>query len=85
MKVKPYMNSDILLEMAALFYLPNLYLKQDIGMVYVMVDFICMGLLDLWGALKENYKMKNSCQQWESNPVPSDNEGANSLGVALLN
>ena len=24
-------------------------------------NFICMGLLDLWGAQTENYKMKNSC------------------------
>ena len=84
MKVKAYMNSDIPLEMAAIFFLANIDLKQDIGLVYVIVDFICMGLLDLWGALKENYKMKNSSPQWDSNPVPSDNE-ANSLGVALLN
>ena len=27
-----------------------------------MVDFICMGLLDLKGARTENYKMQNSCQ-----------------------
>ena len=33
------MNSDILLQMVAIY----LYLKQDIGPVYVMVDFICKG------------------------------------------
>ena len=32
-----------------------------------MVDFICLGLLDLLGTRTENYKMKNSCQQWDSN------------------
>ena len=31
------------LETAALFFLANPYLKQGIGKVYVMVDFICMG------------------------------------------
>ena len=34
-----------------------------------MVDFICMGLIEMWGAQTENYKMKNSCPQWDSNPV----------------
>ena len=34
------------LETAAIFFLANLYLKQGIDEVYVMVDFICMGLLD---------------------------------------
>ena len=34
-----------------------------------MVDFICMGLLiiDLLGTQTENYKMKNSCPQLDSN------------------
>ena len=48
-----------------------------------MVDFICMGLLELLGARTENYKMKNSCSQLDSNPAPSAKE-ANSLGIALL-
>ena len=33
--------------MAAIFFLANLDQKQDISSEYVMVDFICMGLLDL--------------------------------------
>ena len=33
----------IQLETAAVFFLANLFLKQGIGWVYVMVDFICMG------------------------------------------
>ena len=47
-----------------------------------MVDFICMGLLDLWGARTENYNMKNSCPQWDSNPGPYAYE-ANALSVQL--
>ena len=31
-----------------MFYIANLFLKQGISLEYVMVDFICMGLLDLW-------------------------------------
>ena len=48
-----------------------------------MVDFICMALLELGGARIENYKMKNSCPLWDSNPVPSAYE-ANALTIALL-
>ena len=65
------MNSDIPLETAAIFILANLNFKQGISSEYVMVDFICMGLRDLWGAQTENYDMEKSCQQWSSNPVPS--------------
>ena len=36
-----------------------------------MVDFIYMGLLDLFGTRTENYKMKNSYPQWDLNPGPS--------------
>ena len=60
-----------------IFFLSNLYLK-----VYVMVDFICIGLLELRGVRTENYKMKNSCPQRDSNsrylditmplPLPTD-------------
>ena len=57
------MKSYIPLETAAIFVLANFYVKQGISSEYVMVDFICMGLLDLWGARTENYKMKNSCPQ----------------------
>ena len=39
----------------------NLFLKQGISSEYVMVDFICMGILGLQGAKTENNKMKNSC------------------------
>ena len=48
-----------------------------------MGDFICMGLLDLWGAQTENYKMKNSCPQWDSNRGPSAYK-ANTLCVELF-
>ena len=48
-----------------------------------MVDFICMGLVDLWWARTENYKMKNSCPQLDSNSRPSAYE-ANALSVELL-
>ena len=73
---KAYMNSDhdIPLETAAIFFLAHLYLKQGIGLVFVMVDFICMGLPDLWGAQTENYKIKNACQKWDLNPGPSASE-----------
>ena len=40
-------------------FLANIYLKQDISSEYAMVDFICMGLLDLLWARTENYKMEN--------------------------
>ena len=35
-----------------------------------MLDFICMGPVDLPGAhrKRQNYKMKNSCHVWDSNP-----------------
>ena len=48
-----------------------------------MVDFICMGLLDLWWARTDNYKMKNYCPQWDAHPGPSANE-ASTLTVELL-
>ena len=44
---KANMNSDIQLETAIIFFLSNIDLKQDIGYVYVMVDFIVKGLLEL--------------------------------------
>ena len=43
--IKADMNSDIRLQTAAIFFLTNFYLKQGIGKVYVMVDFICIGFL----------------------------------------
>ena len=39
----------ILLQTAIIFFLSNLYLKQGIGSVYVMVDFICKGYIELSG------------------------------------
>ena len=59
--IKADLNSDIPLETAAIFFLVNLYLKQDISSENAMVDFIYMGLLDLSGSRTEKYKMKNSC------------------------
>ena len=41
------MNSDIPLKTAAMFFVAYLYLKQGIGKVYIMVDFISMCLLDM--------------------------------------
>ena len=66
--IKADMNIYISLESAAIFFLENLFLQQGISSEYVMVDFICMVLLDLCGARTENYKMKNYCPQWDSNP-----------------
>ena len=47
------------------FFIAKLYLKQSVSsgydMVDVDVDFICMGLPDLWWEQTENYKMKISC------------------------
>ena len=59
--LKADMKSYIPLDTAAIFFLANLFLKQDTSSEYVMVDFICMGKLGLQGAKTENYKMKNSC------------------------
>ena len=47
------MNSIILLQTAAIFFLSNLNLKQGIGSVYVMIDFICKGYLELCESLVE--------------------------------
>ena len=41
--LKANMKSYKQLETAAIFFLANLFLKQGIGYVYVMVDFICTG------------------------------------------
>ena len=41
--LKANMNSYILLQMAAIFFLSSFYLKQGIDSVYVMVGFICKG------------------------------------------
>ena len=59
------------------------YLRQGISSDYATIVFICMGLLDLWSARTEDYKLKNSCRQWDSNPGPSAYE-ANTLSVELL-
>ena len=48
-----------------------------------MVDFICMGLLELRVARTENYKMKYSWRQWDSNLVPFTYE-ANSLSITQI-
>ena len=41
------MKSYILLQTAAILFLSNLYLKQGISSVYVMVDFIYKGYIEL--------------------------------------
>ena len=76
------MKSYIPLETAAIFFLANVYLKQSISSEYVMVDFICMGLLDMRGVPTENYKMKNSYQPWDSITGPYAYE-AHELSVEL--
>ena len=86
MLFKAEMNIDIPLETAAsshIFLKANLFSKQGISSEYVIVDFICLGLFDLWGERTENYKMKNSCPQWDSNPGLSAYE-TDSLRIALL-
>ena len=65
------MKRHIPLETAAILLLANPFLKQGICSEYVMVNCICRGLLDMWEARTEKYKMKNSCPQWVSNPGPS--------------
>ena len=42
----------------------------------VMLDFICMGPVDLPGARRkrQNTKWKISCPQWDSNPQPFDSK-----------
>ena len=44
--------------------------------VHVMVDFICMGPVDLPGARRkrQNTKWKIPCPQWDSNPQPLDSK-----------
>ena len=41
-----------------------------------MLDFICMGTVDLPGARRkrQNTKSKISCPQWDSNPQPFDSK-----------
>ena len=83
--LKADMKCNIPLETAAYFFLAKrfLFLKQGISSEYVMVDFVNMGLPDLFGTRAENYKMNNSFSQWDSNPGPSAYE-ANALSVELL-
>ena len=57
--------------------------KTGVTSEYVLFDFICMSLRDMCGARTENYKMKNYCPQWDSNPGPYAYE-ANALSVELL-
>ena len=77
------MNSDIPQETTVIFFLAKLYLPQGIISEYVIINFICMGLFKLRGARTINYQMKNSCLQWDSNPVPYAYE-VNSLSIARL-
>ena len=44
--------------------------------VYIMIDLICIGLHELRGTRSENYKMKNSFPQWDSNSRPLAKEAA---------
>ena len=84
--IKADMNTDIPLEMAAIFFLANLYLKhsQGIRSEYVMINFICTGLLHLLGAQTENYKMKNSWPQWDSNMVHKTLHGIKTFEILYI-
>ena len=78
------MKSYIPRETAAIFFfLANIFLKEGISSKYVIVVFICMGLLDRFGTRTENYKMKNSCSLSDLNQGPSAYE-ADALSVELL-
>ena len=48
-----------------------------------MIDFICLGLIDLFEKRTDNYKNKNSGPKWDSSPGPSAYE-ANLLSVEQL-
>ena len=76
------MISDVQLQTAVVFFLSNLYLKQDIGSVHIMVDFIRKATKRCEERKSsENYKMKNSCPLWDSNPRLSAYE-ANALPLS---
>ena len=48
---------------------PNRVLARS---MYVLADFNCIGLLELHGERSENYNMKHSCPQRDSNSRPLD-------------
>ena len=54
----------------------SLSLCTYITQMDVMLDFICMGPVDLPGARRkrQNTKWKISCPQWDSNPQPFDSK-----------
>ena len=56
--LKADINSDIQLETASIFSIEPLS-KTGYRLGVFLIDFICMGLLDLWGAQAEIYKVKN--------------------------
>ena len=65
------------------FFLANFYPKQGISSGYVMDDFFCMGLIYLWGAPTEKYKMKILAQS-EIRTRDLSLTGQKSISVALL-
>ena len=84
--MKADMNGDIPLEKAATFFLANLYhvyLKQGISSEYVMVDFICKGLLGLSGMRVGITKWKILARSGIRTLVPSAYK-ANTLTIVLL-
>ena len=55
--------------------------NQNICWVYVIVDFICMDLIELQGTQsKPNVQNDKSCPQWDSNPLSSAYK-ANALSI----
>ena len=80
---KAYMNSYILLQTTSIFFLSNPYLKQGIGSVYVMVDFICKGDLELSGTrVEREIQNEQFLPKRDSNPGPSAYE-AKALPLSL--
>ena len=65
-------NDFFSVEMMWKHVLPCVRLATRLARCMLIVDFICMDLLvlELQGAQTENYKMKSSCQQRDSNSRP---------------
>ena len=70
--LKAYMKNYTPMKTAVIFFLANLYLKQGVSLEYRPVM-----------SANRDYKMKNSCPKWDSNPGASAYE-ANALSVELL-
>ena len=72
------MKSYILLETAAIFFSSEPFSKQGISLEYAKDDFICMGLLDLFGMRTENHKKIHPTVGFEPGTFRLRNERAKS-------